>query len=209
MAVLGVAADAADVASRVGASHARETIAMRIAVYCGSSRRVAAPFINIARDTGTALAERGHELIYGGGKTGLMGAVADAVLAAGGRAHGIILDTFIEQGVHHEQLDSLHVVSDMRSRKQGLDEAADAFIALPGGLGTLEELAEILSFRKLSLHHRKLVFVNFEGFYDPLILLLEQFIEHGFDKPAVRDFYSVTQTPQHAIELCERATQNE
>jgi uncharacterized protein (TIGR00730 family) len=178
---------------------------MRISVYCGSSRRSPQKHLALARAVGIAIARRGHTLVYGGGKTGLMGAVADAVLEGGGRVEGVILDVFIDQGVHHEGLDELHVVTDMRSRKQGLDERADAFLALPGGLGTLEELAEILSFRKLALHHRSLVLLNAEGYYDPLLEQLERGIEHDFDKPTIREFYRVAGTPEEALRMCEEA----
>ena len=129
---------------------------MRIAVFCGSSRRSDSRFDPLARALGTEIARRGHTLVYGGGRTGLMGAVADAALAAGGRVEGVILDRFIVDDVHHRELDVLVTVDDMRARKAGLDERADAFVALPGGYGTLEELAEILSLRKLGLHRRRL-----------------------------------------------------
>ena len=178
---------------------------MRIAVYCGSSRRSPEGHLALARAVGAELVRRNHTLVYGGGKTGLMGAVADAVLDAGGRVEGVILDVFIDQGVHHEGLDELHVVTDMRSRKQGLDERADAFMALPGGLGTLEELAEILSFRKLALHHRPLVFLNAEGYYDPILEQLERGIANDFDKPAIREYWRVATTPEEGIRLCEEA----
>ena len=178
---------------------------MRISVYCGSSRHSPERHLELAREVGRELVRGGHTLVYGGGKTGLMGAVADAVLEGGGRVEGVILDVFIDQGVHHEGLHELHVVNDMRSRKQGLDERADAFLALPGGLGTLEELAEILSFRKLALHHRSLVFLNADGYYDPILEWLERAIEHAFDKPTIRDYYRAARTPQEAVRLCEEA----
>jgi len=94
-------------------------------------------------------------------------------------------------------------VDDMRSRKAGLDERADAFVALPGGLGTLEELAEILSFRKLALHHRPVVLLNAEGFWDPLLAWLERAMEAGFEKPAARAWWAVAATPAEAVDLCE------
>jgi len=122
---------------------------------------------------GDAIARRGHVLVYGGGRTGLMGSVADAALAAGGVVHGVILREFIEQDVHHTGIAELHLVEDMRSRKAGLDHRADSFVALPGGLGTLEELAEILSFRKLGHHHRNMVLLSSERYFDPLVALFE------------------------------------
>jgi hypothetical protein len=176
---------------------------VRIAVFCGSSRSSPEPFLAAARSVGHEIGQRGHTLIYGGGRTGLMGAVADAALAAGGSVEGVILREFIEQDVHHLGLDELYEVGDMRSRKAGLDERADAFIALPGGFGTLEELAEILSFRKLRLHHRLLVFVDTEGFWQPLLAQIERGIEHQLDSPDVRDYFRVTEDPVEAVTLCE------
>jgi len=176
---------------------------VRIAVYCGSSQRSPEPYCQAARRVGAALAQRGHVLVYGGGRTGLMGAVADGALEAGGTVHGVILEAFVASDAHHRGIDALHRVGDMRSRKQGLDERADAFIALPGGLGTLEELAEILSFRKLRFHRRRLVLLNTRGFYDALIAHLEHGIAEGFDRDEVREYFAVTDEPERAVALCE------
>ena len=120
----------------------------------------------------------------------------------------MILRKFIEQEVHHLGIDELYTVDDMRTRKAGLDERADGFVALPGGFGTLEELAEILSFRKLGLHHRRLVFVNTLGFFDPLLALIDAAVEARFDRPEVRDYFAVTGDPREAVELCEHAVRN-
>jgi uncharacterized protein (TIGR00730 family) len=176
---------------------------VRIAVYCGSSRRVGEPYVSEARRLGDALARRSHVMVYGGGRTGLMGHVADGALAAGGRVHGVILDAFVAAGVHHQGIDELHQVGDMRARKKGLDERADAFIALPGGLGTLEELAEILSFRKLGFHARPLVLLDTAGYWAPLCAQLELAIEEGFDAEEIRGYFAVTRDPEQAVRLCE------
>jgi uncharacterized protein (TIGR00730 family) len=144
-------------------------------------------------------------VIYGGGRTGLMGALADAALAAGGAVRGVILREFIEQDVHHRGLHELTTVEDMRSRKAGLDASADAFIALPGGFGTLEELTEILSFRKLRFHHRPLVLVNTEGFFEPLLAQVERSVEGGFEDPEHRGFLLVAGGPEQAVTLVESA----
>jgi uncharacterized protein (TIGR00730 family) len=176
---------------------------MRITVFAGSSRRSTAPFLEVARTLGSEIARRGHELVYGGGRTGLMGALADAALAAGGRVHGVILRRFIEEDVHHLGVEMFEV-DDMRSRKAGLDERADAFVALPGGLGTLEELAEILSFRKLALHHRPVVILNAEGFWDPLLDWLEGAVAAGFERPDARRWWIVAESAEEAVSACER-----
>jgi uncharacterized protein (TIGR00730 family) len=176
---------------------------VRIAVLCGSSRRAPEPHHAAARIVGEAIARRGHVLVYGGGRTGLMGSVADAALAAGGLVHGVILREFIAQYVHHTGISELHEVDDMRSRKAGLDQRADAFVALPGGLGTLEELAEILSFRKLAHHRRTMVLLSTADFYAPLVALFERMIADDFEKAAMRDYLRVTQDPHAVVELCE------
>jgi hypothetical protein len=155
---------------------------------------------------GAEIARRGHVLIYGGGRTGLMGALADAALEARGLVHGVILAEFIAQDVHHRGLAELHRVDDMRSRKAGLDTRADAFVALPGGLGTLEELTEILSFRKLGLHHRPLVLLNLRGFFDGLLAQIERGIAEGFEADAVRAFLRTTSDPAAVVALCEETS---
>jgi len=192
---------AAGDAGAAGAGAASST-AMRITVFAGSSRRSAAPFTEVAAALGAEIARSGHEIVYGGGRTGLMGALADAALAAGGRVHGVILRRFIEEDVHHLGVEMFEV-DDMRARKAGLDERADAFVALPGGLGTLEELAEALSFRKLALHHRPVVLLNAHGFWDPLLGWFERAVEAGFEKPAARAWWAVAATPAEAVALCE------
>jgi hypothetical protein len=177
---------------------------VRIAVYCGSSSRVGSSYVEAARELGRALARRGHVLVYGGGRTGLMGEVADAALAESGRVHGVILQAFIEAGVHHEGIHELHRVDDMRARKQGLDERADAFVALPGGLGTLEELAEVLSFRKLALHHRPVVLLHAHGYWDPLLAWLERAVADGLERPESSRWWRVAASAAEAVDLCER-----
>lgn len=156
-----------------------------------------------ASDLGAEIARRGHTLVYGGGRTGSMGAVADGALGAGGRVEGVILDRFVEQDVHHTGLDVMHTTTDMRARKAGLDERADAFIALPGGYGTLEELTEILSLRKIGAHQRPLVLFDLEGFFAGLVAQVERGIAAGFDAAEVRDYFAVTDDIAIAIDLCE------
>jgi len=178
---------------------------LRIAVFCGSSRRSPEAFLAPARALGAEIARRGHTLIYGGGRTGLMGALADAALAAGGRVEGVILREFIEQDVHHLGVEELYAVDDMRARKAGLDRRADAFVALPGGYGTLEELTEILSFRKLRLHHRRLVLLDTRGYWAGLLQQIDRAVREGFDDAEVLDYFRVTDDPAAAVDLCEAA----
>jgi len=156
-----------------------------------------------ARTLGSEIARRGHTLVYGGGRTGLMGCVADSALAAGGRVEGVILDRFVEQDVHHPGIDLMHTVDDMRARKAGLDERAEAFVALPGGYGTLEEVTEILSLRKIGLHRRQLVLFDMDGFFAGLIAQIERGITAGFDAAEVRGYFAVTDEVAAAVDLCE------
>lgn len=131
-----------------------------------------------------------------------MGALADGALAAGGEVRGVILREFIERDVHHTGVE-MESVSDMRSRKAGLDALADAFVALPGGFGTLEELTEILSLRKLRHHDRRVVLLNVSGFFDPFLAQVERAIGDGFEAPESRGLFCVAETPCDAIDLCE------
>ena len=176
---------------------------MRITVYAGSSRQARPEFLELAAALGTTVAARGHVLIYGGGNTGLMGAAAEAALGAGGRVEGVILRDFIEHGVHHDGLHELRVVNDMRSRKAGLDGPAEAFVALPGGYGTFEELAEILSFRKLGFHNRPVVLLDRDDFWKPWSELLQNAVRAGFEKPERLSFYRVTEDAGEAVHWCE------
>lgn len=175
---------------------------MRIAVYCGSSSQSVNHHLELAREMGRAIGRGGHSLVYGGGRTGLMGAVADAALAEGAHVSGVILDRWIESA-GHSGLDELISVSDMRHRKAGLERAADAFIALPGGLGTFEEVTEILSFRKVGLHQRPVVFLNSDGFFDPFFALVDRAVSAKLDKPEVRDYFAIARDAEHAVYLCE------
>jgi uncharacterized protein (TIGR00730 family) len=178
---------------------------VRIAVFCGSSRRAPADCLAAARVVGDEIARRGHVLVYGGGRTGLMGALADAALAAGGRVRGVILRESIEQDVHHRGVAELTAVDDMRARKAGLESRAEAFVALPGGLGTLEELAEILSFRKLGLHRRPVVALCLRGFFAGFVAQIERGIAEGLDAEEVRGYLRTTSDPAAVVRLCERA----
>jgi uncharacterized protein (TIGR00730 family) len=139
-----------------------------LAVYCGSRFGDSAAFADAARQLGRLLGERGGELVYGGGRVGLMGAVADATLAAGGRVVGVIPQALMDREVGHLGLSELHVVQTMHERKQLMAERADAFIALPGGIGTLEELYEVWSWQQLGYHDKPVALLDVEGYYGAL-----------------------------------------
>ncbi|MEP7013670.1 MAG: TIGR00730 family Rossman fold protein [Acidobacteriota bacterium] len=158
----------------------------RICLYCGSSPRVNNGYLDLARDFGTALASRGLDLVYGGGRTGLMGAAADAVLAAGGRVIGVIPNALAEMEVAHAGLTELHRVDTMHERKAMMADLSDGFAALPGGLGTLDEWFEIWTWAQLGFHHKPIGLLNFEGFFDPLLTFLDHLVAEGFVRPEHR-----------------------
>jgi len=146
-----------------------------VTVYAGSRRLAQADHVALAAELGASIAARGWVLVYGGSNVGLMGACADAALEAGGRVEGVILDSFSR--VAHRGLHALDVVDDMRARKAGLARRGDAFVALPGGFGTLEEVSEILVERQLGFHAKPLVLVNANGFWEPLLALFARMID--------------------------------
>jgi len=151
-----------------------------ICVYCGSSDKVPQRYLTAAAAMGAALAASGDSLVFGGGRTGLMGALADAVLEHGGYAVGIIPDFFNTEQLVHAGLSELHVVESMHLRKEAMAERADGFIALPGGFGTFEELFEILTWAQIGLHQKPVGVLNAYGYFDPLLDLVEHARSEGF-----------------------------
>ena len=158
----------------------------RLAVYCGSSPGADPLFAGTARALGGEMARRGIGLVYGGGRLGLMGIVADAVLEAGGEAHGVIPQALIELEVAHTGLTELHVVATMHERKARMTDLCDAFLALPGGIGTLDELFEAWSWNALGYHAKPFALLNVGGFWDNLVELMDHVTQSGFMSPARR-----------------------
>jgi uncharacterized protein (TIGR00730 family) len=155
-------------------------------VFCGSSAGRLPAYRDAAQAMGLALARRGLALVYGGGKVGLMGAVADAALVAGGRVVGVIPDFLAAKEVAHTGLTELEVVGSMHERKARMAELADGFVALPGGYGTLEEFCEILTWAQLGLHRKPVGLLNVAGYYDPLLALFDHAVSERFLAPALR-----------------------
>jgi uncharacterized protein (TIGR00730 family) len=153
---------------------------MHIAVYCGSKPGHDPKYVGLAESLGRQLAGRGHHLIYGGARVGLMGAMADAVLAGGGEVLGVIPEALMAREVAHPGLTRLAVVKDMHERKAQMAAPADAFVALPGGPGTMEELFEMWTWQMLGYHNKPVALLNFEGYYDPLITMIERMTSEGF-----------------------------
>lgn len=153
---------------------------MRICVFCGSRAGEPAVFADAAKHVGQMLAERHIDLVYGGGHVGLMGITADAVLSHGGRVYGVIPEALAHKELAHDGLTELHIVPDMHARKMKMADLADAFVALPGGAGTMEEIFEQWTWLQLSIHDKACGFLNVGGYYDPLADMIENMVSHGF-----------------------------
>ncbi|HEX7115573.1 MAG TPA: TIGR00730 family Rossman fold protein [Steroidobacter sp.] len=154
-----------------------------VCVFCGSSAGNRPEYSALARSVGTLLARQGMTLVYGGGRVGLMGALADAALAAGGRVVGVIPRMLLEREVGHEGLTELHVVGTMSERKVMMGELSQAFLALPGGIGTMDELFEAWTWTQLDLHDKPCGLLNHEGYYDSLLAFLDHARGEGFLRP--------------------------
>ncbi len=166
-----------------------------LCVYASSSQAVDAAYFEAARDFGAHLAARGHTLVFGAGCVGLMGEVARAVHAADGHVVGVIPKKLVHKEIAYEAADEFIVTDTMRERKAIMESRADAFIALPGGIGTLEEVLEVLVLKQLRFHEKPIVFLNTHGFYHGLMELLERQISERFAKPVMRALYHAAATP--------------
>lgn len=172
----------------------------RICVFCGSSSGRDPRFAAAARDLGQALATRGCDLVYGGGQVGLMGVVADAVLAAGGRVIGVIPEILATKELLHSGATEMHVVESMHARKALMARKADAFIALPGGFGTFEETLEMITWGQLGIHQKPLGLLNVLDFYRPLVEFIDHAIEAGFIRPEQRDLVVTADSAERLLD---------
>lgn len=172
----------------------------RLCVFCGSSAGVLPAYGETARALGATLARRGIGLVYGGGGVGLMGAVADGALAAGGQVIGVIPRALQLRELAHAGLSSLHVVSSMHERKAKMAELSHGFIALPGGMGTLEEFAEILTWAQLGLHAKPCGLLDVAGYYRPLVGFFDQAVAQGFVRPEHRSLVLVGDDPDALLD---------
>ncbi|MEV0622865.1 TIGR00730 family Rossman fold protein [Nonomuraea sp. NPDC050404] len=180
---------------------------MNICVYCASSLNIDDKYIELAARVGTELARRGHTLVSGGGSISCMGAVTSAARAAGGRTIGVIPQVLVDMEVADTESHELIVTADMRERKGIMDARSDAFLVLPGGIGTLEELFEIWTARVIGIHDRPLVLLDPFGLYDPLKKLIDGMYEQGFTRPDVFDAISWTSSMEEAFDHLESRTQ--
>lgn len=180
------------------------TTPLSVCVYCGSRDGTDATHARAAAQVGDEIGRRGWQLVYGGGRAGLMGRVADAVLAAGGRVTGVIPRTLMEREVGHTGLNELHVVDTMHERKRMMAERSDAFIALPGGIGTFEELFEVWTWRQLGYHDKPIGLLNVGGYYDTLLGFLGQTVTHGFVSEPQRALLEVATDPVALLDAIAR-----
>lgn len=176
---------------------------MHITVYAASSGQVLERYWQAAHQLGHCLAAHGHTLVNGAGRTGLMGATIDGILAAGGRAVGVIPQFMVEEHWEHTGMSELIVTPDMHSRKERMAQMADACIACPGGVGTLEELLEVITWKQLGLFLRPIVVLNTDDFFGPLLAQLERCAEQQFMRRIHTDIWQVAATPEEAVRLCE------
>ena len=177
----------------------------RLAVYCGSASGTRPVFAEATCATAAAMAAAGVDLVYGGGRLGLMGLVADSVLAAGGRVYGVIPQALVDIEVAHLGLTELHTVANMHERKAKMTDLADAFLALPGGVGTLDELFEAWSWNALGYHAKPFCLLNVDGFWDGMIEFIDHATASGFLSAQRRGQLLVASTPGEALEKLDEA----
>ena len=174
-----------------------------VCVFCASSANIDERYLEDARDLGRLLAESGWRCVNGGGAVGLMGAVTDGTLDAGGEVTGVIPKFMVDNGWCYDRLEDVIVTADMHQRKHIMSEMADAVVAMPGGVGTMEELLETLTWRQLGLVKVPVIILNTLGYYDSLLAMLRHAIDEGFMKPSHSQLWQVASTPQEAITLLE------
>jgi uncharacterized protein (TIGR00730 family) len=177
----------------------------RLAVYCGSASGVSEVFADATLTTAAAMVERQVDLVYGGGRLGLMGLIADSILGGGGRVYGVIPTALVNLEVAHTGLTELHTVETMHERKAKMTDLADAFLALPGGIGTLDELFEAWSWNALGYHKKPFCLLNVEGYWDGMISFIDHATACGFMSMQRRKQLLVATTPEEALDLLDEA----
>ena len=178
----------------------------RVCVFCGSRRGNQPEFAQAATDLGRQLATRGIALVYGGGRVGLMGLVADATLDSGGQVIGVIPEFLATSELLHERVPDMRIVPDMHTRKATMARESAAFIALPGGLGTLEELLEAITWTQLGVHNKSVGLLNVHGFFDPLLAMLDRAIDHAFMSSENRNSLIVDERPERLLDRLQHHT---
>lgn len=182
---------------------------LRICVYSSSSERLSQPYQNAAVELAECMAKRGHTLVYGGGNIGLMGIMARTMHLHGGRVVGVIPEKLRERELAYDLADELIVTSNMRDRKAEMEARSDAFIALPGGFGTLEELVEVITLRLLEYHAKPVALVNINGYYDALLLFFAQMAREGFSPSGMDAHYHLANDSRAALAFIESNSSGE
>ena len=173
----------------------------RICVFCGSNRGVRSEYIEAAQDLGKVLVKRNLSLVYGGGNVGLMGVIADAVLAEGGEVIGVIPQSLVDREVAHQSLTKMHIVNSMHERKALMADLSDGFIAMPGGMGTFDEFCEILTWAQLGIHQKPCGILNVENYFTPLLKMFDHAMDEGFLRDTHRDLVIEATTPETLLDL--------
>src|SRR3990170_2027376 len=189
-----------------GEFHSMSSLNGRICVFTGSKTGKRSEYRAAARQAARQLVERGYGLVYGGGNVGLMGVIADAVLERGGHVTGVIPDALVSQEVAHRGLSELRVVQSMHERKAVMADLSDGFIAMPGGIGTMEEFFEVLSWAQLGIHNKPCGLLNVAGYYQPLLQFLDHAVDHGFLKAKHRSLLIVESEPHRLLGRLEQFT---
>lgn len=172
----------------------------RLCVYCGSSAGGDKRYVRASQALGRRFCDQGIGLVYGGARVGIMGAIADAVLAGGGEAIGVIPESLMRKEIAHDGLSALHVVASMHERKSLMAELADGFVALPGGFGTLEEIIEVITWAQLGFHRKPCGFLNVGGYFDALFQFIEHAVGEGFLRAAHRDMLIREENAERLLE---------
>lgn len=171
----------------------------RVCVYCGSGKGDCSGYVDVARLLGKTLADEGIGVVYGGGKKGMMGALAESVLESGGQIIGVIPKDLFDRGLGLTEVTELRVVDSMHERKALMADLADAFVAMPGGLGTVEEFFEILTWSQLGLHRKACGLLNAAGYFDYLIRLVDHMVDQGFAEPSDRSRFVIDDSPERLL----------
>ena len=173
----------------------------RVCVFCGSQTGIGTRYATAAQSLGQLLCQKGWGLVFGGGHIGLMGVIADEVLAGGGEVIGVIPRDLVERELAHQGLSRLRITNSMHERKQLMFDQADAFIAMPGGMGTLEELGEMLTWAQLGYHEKPCGLLNVNGYFTPLLEFFDQAVREGFLRPQHRKLLRVHENPEILLEM--------
>lgn len=172
-----------------------------LCVFCGAQNNVPKHFLDMGAEFGKHLAKKNIRMIYGGGDCGLMGAAANASLDAGGKVVGVFPMSLKEIENEHQSLTEIIIVESMHERKKKMYDLTDAFVVLPGGFGTMDEMFEIITWKQLLLHEKPVIIVNYKGYWDHLVALMDNIVDNGFAKPETKLLYQVVDTPEDVFPL--------